>query len=149
MSDLNSVIFTERIGEKSFKRLFDLVFAQKYANPFSPVTVITPSQYAGISLRRALAKDRGLLNVRFMTLSRLAEYLGSPDLAKDGKSPLTPIVELVTIRHIATESGINGPLRSVSQHNKLPGLLLRTFSDLSRLDRHDLDKLASTDELRN
>ena len=90
------------------------------------MTVVVPSQYAGVVLRRSLAADHGLLNVRFMILPRLAEYLGSPTLAKNGISPLTPLIELASIRHIAIESGADGPLSAVAQHEGLPRLLSRT-----------------------
>ena len=120
-------VHTEPIGQDSFQRLSELIFAWKQTDPFAPVTVVAPSQYAGVMLRRALAADHGLLNVRFMILPRLAEYLGSPTLAKQGKAPLTPLVELASIRHIATESGVDGPLRAVSHHPGLPGLLRRNF----------------------
>ena len=89
--------------------------------------MVVPSQYAGVMLRRALAAEHGLLNVRFMILPRLAEYLGSPTLAKEGKALLTPLVELASIQHIATESVVDGPLRAVSHHPGLPGLLRRNF----------------------
>ena len=141
-------VHTEPIGQDSFQRLSELIRTRKQTDPFAPVTVVAPSQYAGVMLRRALAASHGLLNVRFMILPRLAEYLGSPTLAKEGKAPLTPLVELASIRHIATESGVDGPLRAVSHHPGLPGLLRRTFSELSRLEETDLSNLADTDGLR-
>ncbi|MDA1129093.1 MAG: PD-(D/E)XK nuclease family protein [Chloroflexi bacterium] len=78
----------------------------------------------------------------------MAEYLGSPTLAKSGISPLIPLIELASIRHIAIESGADGPLSAVAQHEGLPGLLRRTFRELSRLDANDLSALAKTDNLR-
>ena len=89
------------IGKQTFQLLSDLIAERKQTAPFAPVTVVVPSQYAGVVLRRALAADHGLLNVRFMILPRLAEYLGSPTLAKNGISPLIPLIELASIPHIA------------------------------------------------
>jgi len=148
MSDLSSSIHAERIGRNAFQCLSELIRTRKETDQFAPVTVVAPSQYAGVMLRRALAADHGLLNVRFMVLPRLAEYLGSPTLAKEGKAPLTPLVELASIRNIATETGGDGPLRAVSHHPGLPGLLRRTFGELSRLEVTDLSNLADTDGLR-
>jgi len=127
MLDAPRPVHTEPIGRNAFQRLSELILTRKQTDPFAPFTVVAPSQYAGVMLRRALAADHGLLNVRFMILPRLAEYLGSPALAKEGKAPLTPLVELASIRHIATESGVDGPLRAVSHHPGLPGLLRRNF----------------------
>ena len=127
MSDYSLSLHTECIGQNAAQRLSDLISERKQADPFAPVTVVVPSQYAGVMLRRALAADHGLLNVRFMILPRLAEYLGSPTLAKEGKALLTPLVELASIQHIATESVVDGPLRAVSHHPGLPGLLRRNF----------------------
>ena len=91
MLDAPRSVHTEPIGQNSFQRLSELIHTRKQTDPFAPVTVVAPSQYAGVMLRRALAADHGLLNVRFMILPRLAEYLGSPTLAKEGKAPLTPL----------------------------------------------------------
>ena len=138
----------EPIGQDSFQRLSELIRTRKQTDQFAPVTVVVPTQYVGVMLRKALAADHGLLNVRFMIFPRLAEYLGSPALAKEGKAPLTPLVELASIRHIATESGVDGPLRAVSHHPGLPGLLRRSFGELSRLEETDLSNLADIDGLR-
>ena len=137
------------IGDQTLKGLADLIAESKGTDPFAPVTVVVPSQYSGVVLRRAIAADHGLLNVRFMILPRLTEYLGSPSLATQGISPLTPLIELASIRQIATESGADGPLRAVAHHEGLPALLRKTFNELSRLDADDLSALANTDELRS
>ena len=54
-------------------------------------------------LRRSLGSSIGLTNVRFMVMSRLAEFLGSPLLAEQGKVPLSLLVEQVTIREVGQE----------------------------------------------
>ncbi len=109
------MIYTESIGQVTFQRLSDLISERKQTDAFAPVTVVVPSQYAGVILRRALAADHGLLNVRFMILPRLAEYLGSPTLAKKGISPLTSLILPASIRHIAIESGSDSPLIAVGR----------------------------------
>ena len=133
MDDKSNVIKLEPVGSVAFESLSQLIAERKQTDSFAPVTVVVPSQYAGVTLRRALAEEKGLLNVRFMTFSRLSEYLGSPTLAKVGRTPLTPLIELTSIRHIAEEKGADGPLRAVSHHAGLPGLLKNTFLELSRL----------------
>jgi len=148
MPDVSRYLQAESIGKRTFRLLSDLISEKKQADVFAPVTVVVPSQYAGVALRRALAADHGLLNVRFMILPRLAEYIGSPALAKDGISPLVPLMEIASIRHISMEGGADGPLRSVAQHEGLPALLRKTFRELSLVDADDLSNLAKTDDLR-
>jgi len=97
----------------------------KHTDLFAPVKVVEASQYAGVMLRRALAADHVILTVKSMILLRLAGYFGSPTLAKEGKAVLTPLVELASIRNIATESVADGRLGAVSHHPGLLGLLRR------------------------
>ena len=111
-------------GDMPWGRTENLLIT-KHTDLFAPVTVVVASQYAGVMLRRALAADHELLTVICMIIPRLAGYLGSPTLAKEGKAVLTPLVELASIRHIATESVVDGPQGAVSHHPGLLGLLRR------------------------
>jgi hypothetical protein len=88
MPEMARNIQAKSVGKQTFQLLSDLVAERKQTDAFAPVTVVVPTQYAGVVLRRALAADHGLLNVRFMILPRLAEYLGSPTLAKNGISQI-------------------------------------------------------------
>lgn len=90
-------------GPDAFRDLGDALIQIKQGDPLAPVTVIGPSVYANLSLRHQLGRS-GFANVRFMVLPRLAELLGAPSLASQGRSPLTPILEGALVRFAASES---------------------------------------------
>ena len=131
-------VYLERFGRPARERLQQLVQEAKASNPLAPVTVVPPNLYAGLSLRRILAGDGGLLNVRFMAAARLAEYLGAPAMADRGKRPLSPLIELATVRAVTVEIAGQGVLGDVAEHPSLHQSLRATFHDLARLDAPDL-----------
>jgi len=112
------------------------------------VTVIVPSLYSGVSLRRKLSLKKGLINVRFMVISRLAEYLGSPILAAKGKSPLSSLFESAAIQHVAEKMSAQQPLGVIAKNSRLQKSLLTAFQELDVLSPNSLEKLAAFDPLR-
>jgi hypothetical protein len=72
-----------RYGPDAFRRLVDLVSEVKTNDIFALVTVA--------------------VNVRFMDQFRVAEYLGSPRLVANGKSPFSPLLEMAAIRSVGSE----------------------------------------------
>ncbi|MDP2950116.1 MAG: exodeoxyribonuclease V subunit gamma [Chloroflexota bacterium] len=141
-------IYLDPYGPPARERLAGLVAEAKASDVLVPVTVVVPAQYSGLSLRRAVAGGGGLLNVRFMVVARVAEYLGAPGIAAQGKQPLSPLVELAAIRFIAGEMAGRGLLGGVARHSSLHLSLRGTFQDLARLAEPELNRLAQTDSLR-
>ncbi len=135
-------------GAEARKRLAFLLAEAKSEDPLAPVTVVVPTQYTGLSLRRSLASTGGLVNVRFMVPSRLAEYLGAPSLAAQDKVPLSPLVELAAIRAGAPEMAGHEPLDPLAHHPGLHRSLRNTFRDLARLSAQGLQRLDEADPLR-
>ena len=60
-----------RYGPPALQKLADLIAESKSEDIFSPVTVVAPNSYSGLSLRKQLASAAGVVNVRFMDCSRL------------------------------------------------------------------------------
>ncbi len=140
-------VFLEPVGERGFERLRALIARAKAGDDLAPVTVVTPTSYAGLSLRRRLSRPAGLINVRFMALPRLAEYLGAPEAAKRGKTPLTPALAQAAVNAAGRRLG-PGPLADVAGHAKTQQSAARTFRLLDRLDGR-LGEVESSDRLRH
>lgn len=140
-------LFLEPYGSPALDRLAGLIVRAKGADLLAPVTVVVPTQYAGLSLRRRLAEEGGLLNVRFMVPARLAEMLGAPTVARREKAPLSPLVELAAIRSLASKLAGQGPLPNTS-HPRLHSFLRRTFRQLDNLSEPDLAQIEQADPLR-
>lgn len=122
--------------------LFTLIANAQREDRLEPVTVAVPSPYAGLSLRRALGRDRGLVNVRFLALARVAELLGAPYLAEPDRRPLTPAIALGAVHAALAEDP--GELGPVASHPATARSLHATFTDLRALDEAELDRLAGT-----
>ena len=121
-----SALYIERI-EKAQERLERLLPEYQQDDRLAPVTVVVPSTYAGLHLRRDIGR-RGLVNVRFMVLSRLAELLGAPGLAAKDLMPLKPLIESAAVRQAAGQA--SGPLEPFRDHPSFHSSLRSTFRDL-------------------
>jgi ATP-dependent helicase/nuclease subunit B len=117
----------------------------KGSDPLAPLTVIVPTNYAGLALRRRLAAT-GYANVRHTVLPRLAEALGGPSLAAQGRQPLTPVTQEAAIRAALRRAGGIGPQ---TEHRAVVGTLRALFDDLaeSGLDEERVATLAERGEL--
>ena len=121
-----SALYVERI-EQAQERLEHLLDEYQAEDLLAPVTVIVPSTYAALYLRRDIGRH-GLVNVRFMVLPRLAELLGAPSLAANGQRPLKPLIESAAIRRAAEQA--SGRLEPFRNHPSFHSSLRTTFRDL-------------------
>ena len=88
-----------RYGTAAFRALAEVVAAGQAGDPLAPVTVVVPSNYAGVATRRWLAAHgRGIAGLNVVTLYRLAEQLAAPRLAGDGRRPVTAPIVTAAIR---------------------------------------------------
>ena len=115
--------------EQAQERLERLLSEYQAEDRFAPVTVVVPTTYAGLYLRRDIGR-RGLVNVRFMPLARLAELLGASSLAANGQRPLKPPIEFAAVRRAAGEAA--GELEPFRAHPSFHASLRSTFRDLRR-----------------
>ena len=123
-----SPTYVEHI-EQAQERLESLLRDHQAEDRFAPVTVVVPTTYAGLYLRRDIGR-RGLVNVRFMPLARVAELLGAPSLAASGQRPLKPPIEFAAVRRAAGEAA--GELEPFRAHPSFHASLRSTFRDLRR-----------------
>ena len=135
-------VYLEGCGAPARERLGFLVDEAKAANDLAPVTVVPPSPYAGMSLRRMLAGRKGLFNVRFLMADGLAEHLGAPAMAGREKRPLPSLVEMSAVRAVVRETVGQGILGGVSHHPSLHRSFRSVFRELLRLKGEELDLLA-------
>jgi RecB family exonuclease len=110
--------------------------AKAAGHPLDPVTVIVPSNAAGLSARRLLAvgdaagglAPANLANVGFVTPLRLAELLGSAHIGD--RRPLTNPVLAAAVRAALAEHP--GMFAAVADHQATQAAVLSTYGELSR-----------------
>lgn len=131
-------------GPPAVAALQQAILAVKSADQLAPVTVVVPSNYAGLSLRRALSEpgSSGLVNVRFLVLARVAELLGAPLLAAQQRRPLTPWLRREAIRRALL--GSTGTFEAIREHPATISALDTTFRDLRDAPDDTLEALAES-----
>ncbi len=133
-------VVSTRYGAAAVDALAAAVAAAKRGEPLRPVTVVVPSNYAGVAARRALARRGGVIGVSFVTLYRLAELLGGPTLVATGRVPVSsPVVATAVRAVLATQPGLFAP---VAQQPATIEALRRVHRELRDLTEVQLDHLA-------
>ena len=93
-------------------------------DPFSPVTVVVPSPFARVQLRRAIGATRGICNVGFRTWGELTTELGRSGTGPSGRVA-TPRVVNEALRQVlmSTSSPFDSFVRSPLALAELVGVL--------------------------
>ncbi len=126
-------------GRPATDALAALISAGQAGDPLAPVTVIVPSNGAGLAARRVVSAARGLANVAFLTPYALAERLGGPRAAAAGGLRLTEAMVTAAIRQeLQAEAG---PFAPVATHAGTERALARRYVELSRARPETLERL--------
>lgn len=113
-----------------------LVAAKEPGHPLDPVTVVVPSNTAGLSARRLLARGDApsglaavnLANVSFVTPFRLAELFGAGQMGD--RRPLTNPVLAAAVR--AVLAAAPGRFAGVADHQATAAAVASVYAELSR-----------------
>ena len=123
---------TTGYGGPASDLLASQIDALKAGDVLAPVTVVVPSNYAGISARRVLARrPGGLAAVTFTTLSRVAERLAAPQLAAMGRRPVSGPVLAASVREVL--AGEPGRFEPVHEHPATEAALVSAHRELAGL----------------
>ena len=138
-------IIMDRFSPAMTEALWQLVKDAKQTDILAPVTVIGPTQYANLTLRHELGRN-GFVNVRFIVMGHLSELLGAAELAREGRSPLTRVIETMSIRQVLDQhSNLLAPVRG---HVATQARVRSCFKDLRRTGEVVLTALESQGGVR-
>ena len=126
-------------GRPAARALRDEIARAQADDPLAPVTVVVPRNVAGLATRRLLASGdlgpapgspgRGLVNVRFLTLARLADEVAVTRRRPDESLPATPAV-LQAVARLSLEAAGDGLFRPVRDHPGMARSLVAAYRDL-------------------
>ena len=138
-------IIIDRFSPAMTEALWQLVKDAKLTDILAPVTVIGPTQYANLTLRQELGRT-GFINVRFIVMGHLSELLGAAELAREGRSPLTRVIETMSIRQVLDQH--SKLLASVRGHVATQARVRSCFKDLRRTGEDVLTALEAHSGVR-
>ena len=116
----------------------------KRRGPLAPVTVLVPSNLAGLTARRVLGTGAvgtgGIANVSFVTPFHLAGLLAADQVL--ATRPLTnPVLGAAVRRALAEDPG---PFAAVADHEATEAALAALYADLSNVSAPALDAMAAS-----
>ena len=114
----------------------------KVSGPLAPVTVLVPSNFAGLTARRVLGAGLvgpgGVANVSFVTPFRLAGLLAA-DQVLDTRPLTKPVLGAAVRRALADDPG---PFAAVADHEATEAALAALYAELSNVSPAALDRMA-------
>jgi ATP-dependent helicase/nuclease subunit B len=143
-----------RYGPEAALALSDEIAEGQRDDPLAPVTVVVTQPTVGLALRRLLASGQverpaprrtSVVNVRFLTLARLADELGAPALTATGRQPASRAVRQAAVR-AELDAVTGGPFFPVRHHPSTERGLASVLRDLQGTDADTRQRLAATSE---
>ena len=135
-------LYSVRFGAPAAAALAGVVDAHKLGDPFAPVTVLVPDNLTGVVARRALAAQRGVVNVSFVTPAALAAQLSDSTAVSVSSCVLAAAVRDTLARQT---TGLFAP---VAAHPATEAALLAAYHELAGADAETLAELARSPSRR-
>lgn len=149
--DVSMMLHTSAYGRAASSVLYARVADAKRDDPLAPVTLLVPSNHAGVSIRRLLGSGElgpvhgdlpGIAGLWVLTVQRLAELLGVPVLAAAGRRPVsTPVIAAALRAVLADAPGVFAP---VAGHSATVEALAGAHRELAEVSPTALDAIAAT-----
>ena len=100
-------VSTTALGAPALDALAAAVRRAQGGDPLRAVTVVVPTNTAGVMARRALGRRGGFAAIDVVTIFRLAELLGAPTLHRVGRKPVsTPVVDVAVRQVVLANPGL-------------------------------------------
>ena len=128
-------------GAEAREALADFVIQAKTDDPLAAVTVVVPSNYTGLSLRRELGgRGGGIAVLETLTIAELADRLGGSSLQRGGRRPLSGMAVAAAVRIALADDP--GPFGPVAKHHQTAHALSGAYMELRDLSESQLDDIA-------
>lgn len=131
-------------GRPASQVLATLISSARGSDPLRPVTVIVPSNFVGLSIRRlfgtgvlAAGERAGVANVAFVTPFQLVEQVAS-DLLLESRPITNPVLGAAVRRALVDDPG---PYAPVAQHEATEAALASLFAELSNVDEAGIEAI--------
>ncbi len=119
--------------------LADAIAQAQAKDPFAPVTVVVPSPYARVQLRRAVGATRGICNVAFRTWGELVGDLARSAAGTEVRLPARPVLD-EALRKVLLS--VPSPFASLARSSAGRRQLALVFGDLWRAGTDLRDAMA-------